>query len=334
MDKETLSNYGWIVICVLVLAVMIALATPFGTFVADAVKSTTQGLFDVNQNALNSTGLINIDGQEFDSCAHDYEVTTTGDCSVGQITTTQTCKFCGKTSSETTSATHTWDNTGLTCTECGTKVVEYAFNPSDYDAKMGTTTSTDAVVVIPETFECDGVNYKVTSIGMNAFKGCTSLEKIVLPNGLTKIGDSAFRSCTSLVEVNIPNSVTVIWANAFNNCRSLQTITIPSSVSTFMGGAFQGCISLTNITLQEGLKEIPGLAFESCVSLQTITIPSSVTKIGQMSFAKDKELKNIVFLGTVEQWNAITFGSDWNGMTYYFIPATEVICSDGTVSLS
>ena len=65
MDKETLSNYGWIVICVLVLAVMIALATPFGNFVADAVKSTAQGLFDVNQNALNSTGLITIDGQEF-----------------------------------------------------------------------------------------------------------------------------------------------------------------------------------------------------------------------------------------------------------------------------
>ena len=66
MDKETLSNYGWIVICVLVLAVMIALATPFGTFVAGAVKSTTQGLFDVNQSALNSTGLINIGDQEFD----------------------------------------------------------------------------------------------------------------------------------------------------------------------------------------------------------------------------------------------------------------------------
>ena len=65
MDKETLSNYGWIVICVLVLAVMIALATPFGGFIADAVKSTTQGLFDVNQNALNSTGLINIGDQSF-----------------------------------------------------------------------------------------------------------------------------------------------------------------------------------------------------------------------------------------------------------------------------
>ncbi len=57
MDKETLSNYGWIVICVLVLAVMIALAGPFGSFIADAVKSTTQGLFDVNQSALDAAGI-------------------------------------------------------------------------------------------------------------------------------------------------------------------------------------------------------------------------------------------------------------------------------------
>ena len=56
MDKETLSNYGWVVICVLVLVVMIALATPFGKFIADAVKNTTEALFDVSQKALN-TGL-------------------------------------------------------------------------------------------------------------------------------------------------------------------------------------------------------------------------------------------------------------------------------------
>ena len=67
MDKETLSNYGWIVICVLVLAVMIALAGPFGNFVADAVKSTTQGLFDVNKNALDAAGGpgLTVQDQEF-----------------------------------------------------------------------------------------------------------------------------------------------------------------------------------------------------------------------------------------------------------------------------
>ena len=52
MDKETLSNYGWVVICVLVLVVMIALATPFGDFIANAVKNTTRALFDASSNAI------------------------------------------------------------------------------------------------------------------------------------------------------------------------------------------------------------------------------------------------------------------------------------------
>ena len=65
MDKETLSNYGWIVILVLVLAVMLALATPFGNFIASAIKSTTAGLFDVNQGALNAAG-ISIPGQKLE----------------------------------------------------------------------------------------------------------------------------------------------------------------------------------------------------------------------------------------------------------------------------
>ncbi len=51
MDKETLSNYGWIVICILVLSVMIALATPFGQFIESGVWSVTEGLFDTQENA-------------------------------------------------------------------------------------------------------------------------------------------------------------------------------------------------------------------------------------------------------------------------------------------
>ena len=63
MDKETLSNYGWIVICVLVLAVMIALATPFGSYISDAIKSTSNGLFDVNQEALGAAGITISDNE-------------------------------------------------------------------------------------------------------------------------------------------------------------------------------------------------------------------------------------------------------------------------------
>ena len=38
MDKETFSSYGWIVITVIVIAIMISFATPFGQFIVDAVK--------------------------------------------------------------------------------------------------------------------------------------------------------------------------------------------------------------------------------------------------------------------------------------------------------
>ncbi len=59
MDKETLSNYGWIVIAVLVLSVMIALATPFGKYIEAGVLNTTDGLISTSQNALDVIGASN-----------------------------------------------------------------------------------------------------------------------------------------------------------------------------------------------------------------------------------------------------------------------------------
>ena len=58
MDKETLSHYGWIVILVLILAVLLALATPFGTFVADGFKATYAGFEMVGSNAMNIVDII------------------------------------------------------------------------------------------------------------------------------------------------------------------------------------------------------------------------------------------------------------------------------------
>ncbi len=63
MDKNTLSNYGWIVIAVLVLSVMIALATPFGNYIKTATESTLDGLISVNDNAL-AAGINGILGKE------------------------------------------------------------------------------------------------------------------------------------------------------------------------------------------------------------------------------------------------------------------------------
>ena len=57
MDKNTLSHYGWIVVLVLILAVLLALATPFGVFVADGFKSSYSGFSSVTDKAMGVIGL-------------------------------------------------------------------------------------------------------------------------------------------------------------------------------------------------------------------------------------------------------------------------------------
>lgn len=90
MDKNTLSNYGWIVICILVLSVMLALATPFGNFIARGFEATYTGFSYTVDNAfdtvLNNTGdndNTTSGGDTGDTgeggfvCAHDDEIWST-----------------------------------------------------------------------------------------------------------------------------------------------------------------------------------------------------------------------------------------------------------------
>jgi len=57
----------------------------------------------------------------------------------------------------------------------------------------------------------------------------------------------AFRYCSSLISVTIPNFVTSIEPYVFYGCTSLVSITIPELVKTVCFSAFEGCKSLQNI---------------------------------------------------------------------------------------
>ena len=72
--------------------------------------------------------------------------------------------------------------------------------------------------VIPETVTYGGVTYNVTQIGTNAFRNCSSLTNITIPESVTSIGGYAFYDCSNLMEINIPESVTAIEDYAFSGC--------------------------------------------------------------------------------------------------------------------
>ena len=71
---------------------------------------------------------------------------------------------------------------------------------------------------IPSTINYQSKTYGVTSISKYAFKDCSGLTSVTIPNSITSIGDRAFGYCTALNSVSIPDSMTSIGTSAFYYC--------------------------------------------------------------------------------------------------------------------
>ena len=142
----------------------------------------------------------------------------------------------------------------------------------------------------------------VTSIGENAFYGCSGLTSVTIPNSVTSIGDCAFSYCKGLTSVAIPNSVTSIGSGAFSWCSGLTSVTIPNSVTTIGEHAFHFCSGLTSVTIPNSVTStsIGECAFYGCSGLTSVVIGNSVTSIGRNAFTKCDGLTSVI----VDKYNS------------------------------
>jgi len=181
---------------------------------------------------------------------------------------------------------------------------------------------------------CD-IHEDTKFIASDAFSGCSSLASVSIPEGVTQIGALAFADCWNLSSITIPDSVTSIDWDAFAGCTSMKyniydnARYLGNSSNPFFALITAESPYIDSCDIHENAKIISGGAFQDCSSLADVTIPNSVTFIGVDAFTRCDSLNSITYEGTTEQWRNIALITYWN----YKTPATEVICSDGKVSL-
>ena len=95
-------------------------------------------------------------------------------------------------------------------------------------------------LVIPETVENNGSIYSVTTIGSNAFYGCSGFNgNLTIPNSVTSIGDDAFNSCSGFSTITVlAETPPTLGSDVFYNLDTSLPVYVPcSSISDYQSSA-------------------------------------------------------------------------------------------------
>ncbi len=195
-----------------------------------------------------------------------------------------------------------------------------------------------------------------------AFRYCTKLQEITIPDEVVTIEDYAFGGCSALSKATIGNSVVKIGNNAFGGC--IAEIIFPNSVESIGEHAFHWC-GTESITFGNSIKEIGCYAFYDwdnkgnktefasvedlckinfgCVyanplyrthhlyingkEIEDLVIPNSIEQIGYCTFVGCSNLKSVTIPNSVKTIGGYAF-SGCSGLTSITIPESVTNIND------
>ena len=179
-------------------------------------------------------------------------------------------------------------------------------------------------------------------LARNLYLNGNFVEDMEIPQGVTSIGENAFRGCSSITLVKIPGSVRTIEPGAFADCSRLaeiavdennqyyksvdgllltkdgrklvsvpagkEDVTIPDGVVRIEKKAFLRCRRIAKLNIPDGVQEIGFRAFDGCSSLTRVTFPPSLQKLDDGVFADCDGLLDI-YISDLAAWCALR--RDW-----------------------
>ena len=86
-------------------------------------------------------------------------------------------------------------------------------------------------VEVPASITVDGIVYPVNEVAPVAFRMCSYITEVVLPEGIFDIGNFAFQGCQALTTVSLPSTLSTIGSGAFIDLPRLDRIDLRTSSS-------------------------------------------------------------------------------------------------------
>lgn len=140
-------------------------------------------------------------------------------------------------------------------------------------------------ITIPDT---------VTTIGKDAFLGCSKLSKVTIEgDNIRKIKSGAFAKCVALVSISLPNSITTLESMAFADSSKLATVNIPNKLTTLADEVFRGT-ALKSVSL----KNIEVLGFGVFLNCKSLEIVTDYQTVAATDYPKIQEIGARCFEGT------------------------------------
>ena len=147
-----------------------------------------------------------------------------------------------------------------------------------------------------QRLDLSNAKFKKNKISKSAFRGCSGLTSIIIPDTVKKIGSFAFSKCTNLTTIFIPASDVKINRWAFSHFWGLNAIEAhpDNPVYSSENGVLFNKEKTELVRFPAGRKgsyiipnsvvKICEYAFADCAWLTAVTIPQSVIELGDACF--------------------------------------------------
>lgn len=148
----------------------------------------------------------------------------------------------------------------------------------------------------------------LTDIGDDAFRGCSFVESVTMPESLRKIGKRAFADCSTLSVVNLNEGLASVCEEAFASCYNLIEMYFPDSLISMDEDVFKDCINLESFSgagvAADGRSLVFGgvlVAYASSGATKfEYKVPSNVRRIGKSAFYNCRNIVGVITHDTLE----------------------------------